>query len=646
MLIKSIRRILGMSALALCASLAVVSSNASAQTGMTDKPTWPTHTTLGFGGGADLNFPSSGIYTLDNVQYQHGPGFPNFEFHLLGEFPIATNLMFAPRIAYNDFSTRWDDGVANPGGMTAGAPGSSVKDLGVAFQTIGADILFKYSLSNFHLMLGPHFSTPIKYSYAHSSNITDASNSGVNIPEVAKFIAAIKGGIGYDIPLNSKNTIWLTPEAFYDYFLTDFSQKHDKSEYFISTVQAGLSLKFDVGSEPPPPPPVAAIEVSITARGVLPDNTPTPEPIVPQQGLHSRSSMPLLPYVFFASNDASVPARYSRMGSTGFTTESLKDKNEVDGNHAVLDIVGARLKQYPQATVTITGTNENAGQEKNNINLSKARAMAVRDYLVNTWGIDASRVTVDQRNLPELPTNPVTKAGREENRRAEIASADSRVTGPVVIETRTNNTVGETIVRFETTIRPTDVQYKDWTITLDDNGTQIGQPLTGTGMPPATTTAVIADASSYVNKPVHYKIVVNTMDGRQAVSDGMTRVVTRTVDRENLERYAMLSFDFNTADINARARQMLDLISESISRDATGVNVTGYCDSTGTAEYNQALSEQRANSAVTALRATTKLPANTNVHGVGLRDPKFANELPEGRQLNRRVEVQIDKSSK
>ncbi len=642
MFINSFRRILSTSALAL-ASLAVVASNSNAQVGL-EKPTWPTHTTLGFGGGVDGNVPSSGTYQVEpnGPFYAHGPLFPNFEFHLLGEFPIATNLMFAPRIAYNDFSTRWDDGV---GTLPAGVTGDP-KYLAVSFQTIGANLLFKYSFSNFHIMAGPHFSTPFKMTYAHSSNITDATNSANNIPEVAKFIAAIQGGIGYDIPLNSKSTIWLTPEAFYDYFVTDFSQKHTGSEYFITTIQAGLSLKFDMGSEPPPPAPMSALSASITARGVLPDNSAAPEPIVPQQGMHSRSSMPLLPYVFFANNDAAIPARYSRMGSTGFTTESLKDKNEADANHALLDIIGARLKQFTTSAITITGTNENAGQEKNNINLSKARAMAVRDYLVNTWGIDASRITVDQRNLPELPTNPVTNAGKEENRRAEITSSDSRITAPVINESRSSNTVGETVVRFETTVTPSDVQWKDWTITLDDNGTQIGQPLTGTGMVPATTTTVIPNASGYLNKPVHYKLVTTAMDGRQAVADGMTRVVTRTVDRENLERYAMLSFDFNTADINARARQMLDLISESISRDATGVSVTGYCDSTGTAEYNQALSEQRANSAVTALRASSKLPVNTTVHGVGLRDPKFANDLPEGRQLNRRVEVSIEKSSK
>jgi len=356
--------------------------------------------------------------------------------------------------------------------------------------------------------------------------------------------------------------------------------------------------------------------------------------------------MPLLPYVFFDENAQVIPTRYSKMGSTGFSSTSLAGKDALDANHALLDILGERLQKYNTASIKITGTNSNTAAEKGKIELSKSRAMAVRDYLVNTWHIDAGRITVDQRNLPELPTNPVTKAGQEENRRVEIASTDARVTEPVKIEDRGAVSVGETMVRFETSVSPADHAFSSWTIKVDDNGTQVGQTLSGSGAPPATADMTIPDAARLVGKPLHYSLSATDPSGRTVNADGMTQVVTRTVDRENLEKFAMLSFDFDRAEINQRAQQMLSLIGESISRDATGVTVSGYCDNTGTDEYNQALSEARANSAVTALRSQTRLPANTNVRGYGERDPKFNNDLPEGRQLNRRVEFTIEKSSR
>ncbi|MEO6940009.1 MAG: OmpA family protein [Candidatus Kapaibacterium sp.] len=623
-------------------SFAITSRIANAQTGaaaMGDKPTWPQKLTLGFGLAGNFNSPSSDSYTVDGITYSHGVMVFGPEFHLLLEVPIGTNLMFAPRLAYNNYSTQWDNG--SPAASVSGIV--DTKNLATSFSTIGVDLLFKYSFSNFHVMLGPQLSAPITSSYSH--NTTYGTPGTTAMPTPSGLVATVTAGLGYDVPINAKNTIWITPEVFYDFFLTPLAKDATGGKAMISTFRIGASMKFQLSNDEPivqyvPP------TVSIIARGVLPDGSSSTEPVVPQQALHNRTSMPLLPYVFFANGESAIPSRYSKMGATGFTTNDLKDRSAQDANHALLDIIGMRMKEFPNAPIKITGTNSNSGIERNNINLSKARAVAVRDYLVNTWGISPSRITVDQRNLPELPTNPATKAGMEENRRVEFTSSDEHITGPVKIESRDNATVGETVVRFETSVTPSDYAFHDWTITLDQNGTPIGTPLSGQGGLPATKTMTIPAAASLVGQPIHYKLVANDAAGHQVMADGMTRVVNRTVDRENLEKYGMLSFDFNVADINPRAHLMLDLISESISRDANGVTVNGYCDSTGSAEYNQALSEQRANTAVTTLRGMTKLPANTNVQGYGLRDPKFDNTLPEGRQLNRRVEIVIEKSSK
>ena len=73
------------------------------------------------------------------------------------------------------------------------------------------------------------------------------------------------------------------------------------------------------------------------------------------------------------------------------------------------------------------------------------------------------------------------------------------------------------------------------------------------------------------------------------------------------------------------------------------MKIDGYCDKTGTEQYNQALSESRANSVVNTLRSMTTLPSNVTVHGHGFKELKFDNLLPEGRQLNRRVEFEIQK---
>ncbi|AJY47458.1 OmpA family protein [Martelella endophytica] len=73
----------------------------------------------------------------------------------------------------------------------------------------------------------------------------------------------------------------------------------------------------------------------------------------------------------------------------------------------------------------------------------------------------------------------------------------------------------------------------------------------------------------------------------------------------------------------------------------TAVNVNGYTDSTGSAEYNQTLSQQRANSVANYLIQSGVSGSRISAVGFGPSNPVASNATPEGRAQNRRVEVQI-----
>jgi outer membrane protein OmpA-like peptidoglycan-associated protein len=72
------------------------------------------------------------------------------------------------------------------------------------------------------------------------------------------------------------------------------------------------------------------------------------------------------------------------------------------------------------------------------------------------------------------------------------------------------------------------------------------------------------------------------------------------------------------------------------------VQIEGYTDSTGGVEYNQKLSESRAQSVHDYL-VQSGLTAEriTSTRGFGLNNPVATNNTPEGRQMNRRVEIII-----
>ncbi len=105
-------------------------------------------------------------------------------------------------------------------------------------------------------------------------------------------------------------------------------------------------------------------------------------------------------------------------------------------------------------------------------------------------------------------------------------------------------------------------------------------------------------------------------------------------------------FDSNSAVLTPASEQALaDLLVQLESfQEITDMAVTGHTDSTGDAGYNQSLSEQRA-SAVQAFLKAAYPNVNITSAGLGEESPVATNSTPEGRQLNRRVEIEVKAKS-
>ncbi|MBI5375354.1 MAG: OmpA family protein [Candidatus Schekmanbacteria bacterium] len=73
----------------------------------------------------------------------------------------------------------------------------------------------------------------------------------------------------------------------------------------------------------------------------------------------------------------------------------------------------------------------------------------------------------------------------------------------------------------------------------------------------------------------------------------------------------------------------------------TKVVIKGYTDSVGTDDYNQKLSENRANSVKNVLLGEGVASERITTIGYGKSFPVASNDTPEGRQMNRRVEIVV-----
>ena len=106
-------------------------------------------------------------------------------------------------------------------------------------------------------------------------------------------------------------------------------------------------------------------------------------------------------------------------------------------------------------------------------------------------------------------------------------------------------------------------------------------------------------------------------------------------------------FDTNKSTLTTSAKANLDKLVPVFNQyPDTNIQIYGYTDSTGSAEHNLKLSDQRAASVRTYLSGKGLSASRFVTTGLGIADPVATNDTPEGRSQNRRVEFAITANEK
>ena len=84
-----------------------------------------------------------------------------------------------------------------------------------------------------------------------------------------------------------------------------------------------------------------------------------------------------------------------------------------------LKTLGDFLMYFPKAKGEISGHADSTGGKAYNMKLSQARADSVKKYLVDTFNVDAGRITAKGYGESKPIASNKTKAGRAKNRRME-----------------------------------------------------------------------------------------------------------------------------------------------------------------------------------------------------------------------------------
>ncbi|MFC2131590.1 OmpA family protein [Bacteroidota bacterium] len=486
-----------------------------------------------------------------------------------------------------------------------------------------------------------------------------------DIPNASAIDFAGVAGLSYSLPLGSTYEWFLEPEVYYIYGIMPLAS--DLS-WTSNAISGGVALRYApreiippiiVPMESPlpplpPPPSPPKFNAFITAVSVEENGEESAVSKIRVEEYLSRRIHPLLNFVFFDDGSADIPLRYSRMTEdekAKFSPNFLANLKTMEVYYQVFNIVGNRMKRYPNTTLNLIGCNSNQGGEAGNVTLSRRRAQNVKDFLVNEWNIDSERISITARNLPSVPSNPTRKEGVEENRRVEMKSDFIDILfEPLTIR----DTIRETnppLLRFKPKATA-DVGIKSWRVVTYQGGNVL-KVFEGTGEPDPVLELNLKEEQEYVpllKEDFKYKLIVIDNDNKTFESEIKSLNVEpytiqnkflammdgEEVDARDFDRFSLISFEFNKSELTEEHKPIVKMAKQRILENSK-VEIEGRTDNSGDPQRNLKLSKERADVTADALNIERKF-----AKGLGIKNPFYSNELPEGRFYNRTVYLSIE----
>lgn len=370
-----------------------------------------------------------------------------------------------------------------------------------------------------------------------------------------------------------------------------------------------------------------------------------------------RSLHPLLNYVFFDPGSAQIPSRYvlftSPEETANFSDETIPG-GTLEKYYHILNIIGYRMKKFPQAKIELVGCNDNTTPEEKagGLELSRKRAEAVFNYLKNVWGISPERMKITVRNLPKVYSNLKDTAGIKENRRVEILSDEWEILKPILDVDRTRFPSPEEMTFvMENGIEDALVASRRIVVT---RGGKPWKVLTDIGtVEPTYTWNWQSEQGTYPDDetPFSAKLIVVSKNGKECESlpifikvkqVSTAEMLAQRVETKTLEKYNLILFPFDRYDPGPLNERIIKEFILPRIFPSSEIEIVGHTDIVGLYDHNKRLSENRAKAAEKVIDQFVKGNYKSmEIRGVGEDDPLYTNLLPEGRFYNRTVQIII-----
>jgi outer membrane protein OmpA-like peptidoglycan-associated protein len=513
--------------------------------------------------------------------------------------------------------------------------------------------------SSFYLFAGPTVSFNVSRSFKYTQD-KQPDRAG-DWSEVRKTLLSAQAGAGLDLPVSAKASLTQMTISPFVSFQSDFGHNPRSIEsWSVYTVRTGIALKFGKAKN--------TVLTNVSQSDIIPEKQvqfSVRAPKVVPAGRMVKETFPLRNSVFFNEGSTVIPSRYillnqSQAGS--FKEGQLQEDQPGNLNngrsarqlavyHNILNIIGDRLRSNPQSTILLSGAAYKNAEE------GKLMAENVKQYLVDMFGINGSRITTEGREKPSIPSEQpgATKELallREGDRRVDIESNSPelllQVGGksagffvPVQIKAIQADPLDSHVIF---TVDGAQETLKSWNVEVTDQDGMVQH------YGPYTTDQASVPGKTILGNHLqgNYKVTMKgeTKNGNPVQKESSISLMKASDMKQEGLRYSIL-FDFDKSkSIDAYETFLAGVVAPLIPANAT-VIIHGHTDAIGEEVYNHTLSHDRA---AGTQRLIEKALANAGTTGVkfetyGFGEDEnmapFENNLPEQRFYNRTVIIDI-----
>ncbi len=633
------------------------------QTPLFERPAW----TFGIAGAANYNTSSGTTQQLSTtfrapVPFRGGDG---------------VGLFLAPVIQYHHPDAIW--GFMLQSGFdsrkssfntktapTCNCPADLFTDLG--YITVEPSFRVAPFKSGFHLFGGPRLAFNLNKEFTYEENINpdlpeqnpDPKVTG-EFSDIKSVLLSMQVGAGYDFYLSSqqyKTQFVVSPFIAFHPYAGQAPRSVENWE--VTTLRLGAAIKVGHGQRIPVPPAITEVMVTIpefTFSVYSPKNDPVE--------LNISETFPLRNYVFFDTTSTKIPDRYvllNKSQAKDFKEDSLelfvpknlwgRSMRQMQVYYNVINILGVRMVKDTDTSIKLVGSSYKDPAD------GKAMAESIKNYLVNIFGINASRISTEGRSQPKIPS--VQPGGTleldlllEGDRRVSIESSSASLlmeyqNGPdaplkPVYMPAAKEAPLSSYVNFN--VGGANEAFSSWSLEVKDEKGMVQY------FGPYTQEKIrISGKSILGTRPQGDYIVTmvgQTKNGNVVRRETPVHVVLWTPSKHaESMRYSIL-YEFNVAEANALyERYLTEVVTPKIPIGGK-VHIHGHTDTIGEEDYNQTLSLARANDARSIIEKALSKEGRSDVifevYGLG-EDPNwspFDNNYPEERAYNRTVIMDI-----